>query len=199
MMSDANARRLKAGVTRQGSIAPTRAESMRGYDGATPGGNCAPSFSSRFDAAWISPRSVPARITIDPAPPPSRETSKLSPSSAIGAACAEAVESPRSILISARGIDASGDDPTREASIAASPLDRSPAASAASCPPAPLKRTRGQEATPALLTFYRTPDGFDPSFFRGFRNDNMSATLSKRGRIAIETIDRSDPHNAESK
>src|ERR1019366_6120586 len=177
MMSDANARRLKAGVTRQGCSAARRAESMRGYDGATPGGNCAPSFSSRFDAAWISPRSVPPRITIDPAPPPSRETSKLSPSSAIGAAGAEAAESPRSILISARGNHAPADDPTRETSIAASPLDRSPAASAATSPPAPLKRTRGQGATPALLTSYRTPDGFDPSFFRGSRNDNMSVTL----------------------
>jgi hypothetical protein len=40
-----------------------------------------------------------------------------------------------------------------------------------------LKRTRGPGATPALLTSYRTPDGFDPSFFRGSRNDNMSVTL----------------------
>src|SRR5208283_5972495 len=103
MMSDANARRLKAGVTPQGSIAPTRAESIRGYDGATPGGNCAPSFSRRFDPAWINPRSVPARIVIDSAP---REISKLSPSGAIGDEVAAAIESLRSILISDCGSDA---------------------------------------------------------------------------------------------
>jgi hypothetical protein len=121
-------------------------ESIRGYSGATPGGNCAPSFSSRFESAWIRPRSVPARITIDSA---ARETSKLSPSSTTEDAGATA-ELPRSILISVGANDASADDATSVPSIAASPLDRSRTASIATSPALALKRICGA-ATPALL------------------------------------------------
>src|ERR1700722_4063459 len=172
MRSEMKARRLNAGVRRQGSSAARRPESMCGYNGATPGGNCAPSFSSRFDAAWIKPRSLPARITIDSV---GRETSKVSPSSAIGDAGA-AAELPRSILISFGVNDASADDPTSLPSIVASPLDKSCAESVANSPADGLKRIRGV-AEPSLLTCDQTPDACGPSPCGGSGNDNMSVAL----------------------
>src|SRR5215469_2542092 len=147
MMSEIKARRLNAGVTRQGLSAPRRARSVRGYDGGTPGGNFAPSFSSRLAAASINPRSVPARIAINSGV---AKTSKLSPSSAAGAGAAMTAESARSILISVACNEASVDDATSRPSIELRPLDKSFAATFATSPALAPKRIRGAASTLVL-------------------------------------------------